>query len=192
MKEDVIKRREEVYGKNIEEVAEYYKHVLRILEEIGFDEIEEDRSEIWESLPMKPDIFAYRYKDPYTRIRIKIKTRVKKPRPNRRDGENTVKGRFEITGRVTRKKDPEWNHLDKFVGSTPIGKTSVYSKAKEKILNFVQGVVNSSEWEIYKEEAEELAIEVASRLRQVIGSTEAIGRSKREGFVPNFGSERDL
>ncbi len=188
-KEEVIERREEIYGRNIDEVFEYYRHALRIMEELGFDEIEEGRSEMWKSLPIKPDIIGYKYKDPYTRIRIKVKTRVKKPRPNRKYGENTVKGRFMITGTVERKKDPEWGYLDSFVEQTFIGKTSIISSIKTKIMDFVQGRVSKSEWEVYKEEAEELAIEVASRFRQVLGSTKAIGRSKREGYIPDFGKE---
>lgn len=178
-KVQVVKRREEVYGRNTAEVYEYYNQILGILDDMGFDEIKETRTEAWKSLPMKPDIEAYRYKDPFTRIRIKIKTRVKSPRPNRMVSKDTRKARFIISGFVERKEDPEWGY---FESSTFFGKIKPYQWLKNQVLSYVQKSVLDGSWGTYLEEAEETAIEVASRLRQSVGSPEAIGRGKREAY----------
>jgi len=181
--EQVCQREEEVYGKSFSDVHEYYRQVQRILEELGFDEIEEGYVETWGSLPLKNDILAYKYKDPFTRIRIKIKGRIKGPRLSRTESGDTIKARFVVSGHVEQQKYRYWKYFD---DKSKFKKTSIYSAVKKFVQNFMDSFMFRKEWEKYKEEAEELTIEVVSQLREVIGSVEAIGKSKREWYQPDF------
>lgn len=184
--EQVSQREEEVYGKSLDEVYEYYRHIQRILEELGFDEIIEDRVETWGSLPIKNDISAYKYKDPFTRVKVKIRGRVKGPRLSRTESENTIKARFMVSGHVEQSKYEYWRYFEGDKEERWIKKTSIYSKLKEFMNSLINEFFLKKDWEKYREEAEELSIEVVSRLREVIGSVEAIGKSKREWFQPDF------
>lgn len=182
-REQVAQSEDVVFGSSLDEMMEYYRGVQQTLVELGFDEIEEVRTEHWENLPFKQRIKAQKWKDPYTMIEIKIKARVKTPRADRRDSTQDFKGIFFISSYVERTKYPHWQYFEE---QRWFKRSSIYQ--------FFAGLLDSfllaKEWAKYKEEAQELAVEVASRIREMEGSVPAIGRSKREWVQPDFRKRR--
>lgn len=178
-KEEVIQREDIVYGEGLDAMLEYYRHLQGILMDLSFDEIDETSTEHWSSLPFKQKIYARKWKDPFTKIEVKIKARVKTPRSDRRVSTDTLRGIFFISGYVIRDQYPHWEYWEE---------DNWFRRSK--IYTFFQRILKSfffqKEWEKYKEEAMELTLAITSRIREREGSIPAIGRSKREWFKPEF------
>ncbi|MDY6789469.1 MAG: hypothetical protein SVV03_05925 [Candidatus Nanohaloarchaea archaeon] len=175
----VTEREDFVYGEGLDNMMQYYRGIQKVLEDLDFDRIVEDRSEHWEYLPFKQSISAYKWKDPFTKIRIKVKARVKLPFKGRRTSEDLYKGRFIVSAYVIHETYPRWEFFEpkSWYEHSPLYKP---------IRMFLSKFFFKKEWEKYKEEAEELATEVISRIRKLEGSMPAIGRSKREWVEPDF------
>lgn len=176
-KDKVLRREDFIYGEGLEDLMEVYRALPRILEDLGFEESSEFYSEHWETLPFKTYFNAYRWKDPYTAIRFKMGVRVKEPRSDRKTGEEVYKGKFTLNAWVVHTKHPKWGKFE----ATSMFKRSFFYKLFYRI---AKGWLFRKEEERYKEEAEELANELMSRVREVEGSVPAIGRSKREWYTP--------
>ncbi|MDY6778599.1 MAG: hypothetical protein SVU32_08080 [Candidatus Nanohaloarchaea archaeon] len=182
-KTEVVQREDVVYGEGLDAMLEYYRGIQKVLQELGFDEIEEERSEHWENLPFKQTIYADKWKDPFTKVQIKIKARVKTPRADRRTGSDLYKGIFFISGYVVRAKYPHWEYWEE---KTWFKRSAIY----KFFMRVLKSIMFQKEFEKYKEEAEELTIEITSRIREYEGSIPAIGKSKREWYQPDFRERR--
>jgi len=182
-KEEVVQREETIYGREIDDMLAYYRRLQGIMEELGFDEIDESRTEHWENLPFKQTIYGVIWKDPFTKIQVKVKSRLKSARADRRVDEGTLKAVFFVSGYVVRTRYPHWEYFEE---------SSWFHRSK--IYKFFRRILDSflfrKEWKRYKEECEEITVELVSRMRKLEGSLPAIGRSKREWFRPQFREER--
>lgn len=181
-KHTVLKRDDIIYAENLDELMEMFRASLKLLEELGFQEIEEHYSEHWETLPFKNGVEAYKWKDPYTAIELHLAARVKEPRSDRKTKEDTYKVKILVTASVVRMRYPHWEWFEE----STMFKRSWFYRAFKRLLD---SFIFRKELEKYEEEAEELAIEFTSHLREVEGSLPAIGRSKREWYNPERGSE---
>ncbi|MDY6776834.1 MAG: hypothetical protein SVQ76_01885 [Candidatus Nanohaloarchaea archaeon] len=173
----VVRRDDHIYAEGVDELMEIYRSLQNVLDELGFDEISEFRAEQWESLPFKFYINAFKWKDPYTAIKFWIKIRVKEPRSDRKTGEEVYKGKLTMRGYISRVRYPQWN---KFEETTRFTRSGLY-RFFWKLAN---SFIFAKEREKYEEEAEELAVQFMSRLREMEESVPAIGRSKREWYNP--------
>jgi len=182
-KTEVVQREDVIYGENLDEMMEYYRGIQQTLLDLDFDEIDEARSEHWENLPFKQTIYADMWKDPFTKIQIKIKARVKTPRRDRRTTQDLYKGIFFISGYVVRERYGHWEYFEE---NSWFKRSAIY-KGFQKIL---RSFLFRKEFKKYKEETEELTIEVTSRIREFEGSVPAIGKSKREWFQPSYRERR--
>lgn len=179
-KQEVVQREDVVYGHGLDAMMEYYRGIQQIMMDLDFDEIEEVRSEHWENLPFKQTIKGDIWKDPFTKIQIKVKARVKTPRADRRDESGDhYKGIFFISGYVIRERYPHWEYWEE---KSWFKRSAIYTFFQKILRSFIF----AKEYEKYKEEAEELTIEVTSRIRELEGSVPAIGKSKREWFNPDY------
>jgi hypothetical protein len=182
-KEEVVQREDVIYGEGLDAMLEYYRGLQQILEELDFDEIREAHTEHWENLPFKQTIYADLWKDPYTKVQVKIKARVKAPRHDRRTSDDLYKGIFFISGYVVRAKFPHWEYWEE--GSW-FKRSAIYSFFQR----ILRSIMFEKEWAKYKEEAEELTLEITSRIREMEGSLPAIGKSKREWYQPHHRKRR--
>lgn len=178
----VTEREDIIYGEGLDNMMQYYRGIQRVLEDLNFDQIEEDRSEHWEHLPFKQTINGYKWKNPFLKIRVKIKARVKAPFRGRKTSDKSYKGRFIVTGYLEEDRYPRWEF---FEPKSWFEKSPIYKGIRKFLYTFW----SKKEREKYREEAEELAIEVMSRIRKLEGSMPAIGRSKREWTDANFRDE---
>lgn len=176
--EKVLYRYEQFFGEDFEQLTELFRHTPDILEELGFQEVGEFYSERWETLPFKTDIYATRWKDPYTAIRFQIKVRVKEPYSDHKTTENMYKGKLKIKAYVVETKYPNWEIFEK--EPTMFQRSWFYGA----IMRIIRSWLFRKEHERYKEEAQELAIAFVSRMREIQTGIPAIGRSKREWYTP--------
>ncbi len=173
----VLRREDFIYGEGLDELMEVYRALPRILDDLGFQESSEYYSEHWETLPFKTYFNAYKWKDPYTAIRFRMGVRVKEPRSDRKTSEEVYKAKLSLNAYLIHTKYPEWGKFE----MTSMFKRSFFYKIFWKLAH---GWLFGREEEKYREEAEELANELMSRVREVEGSVPAIGRSKREWYNP--------
>lgn len=178
-KMEVVQREDVVYGEDLDAMLEYYRNLQQILEDLDFDEIQEGRTEHWKNLPFKQTIYADMWKDPFTKIHIEIRARVKTPRSDRRTSQDLLKGIFFISGYVVRERFPHWEYWEE---ESWFKRSAIY----KFFMRIWKSFFFRKELEKYKEEAEELTIEITSRIRELEGSVNAIGKSKREWFRPSF------
>lgn len=176
--EKVLDRYEQLFGDDFEQLTEMFRALPKILEEIGFNEVSEFYTERWETLPFKTDLYAYRWKDPYTALKFYIKIRVKEPYSDKKTREDMYKGKLKVKAYLVTTKYPHWEYFEEdqsmFQRSWPY----------RALFKLVHGALFRKEREKYREEAEELALELISRIREVQGVAPAIGRSRREWYRP--------
>lgn len=145
----------------------FYTKMTDILKNLGFNIVEETRAEWWTVSPLyKPSVRAVKEKDRFTSIEVGIKWRWKKPLQSMRESSDTLKIELSIKGSVT---------MDYKEGGT-----SIFYKAFIKLLE----ILHRKDYEKYREECEELVIEIAQRGRDIYGSLPAIGRSKQQYYRP--------
>lgn len=176
--ERVIRREDFIYGKGLDELMEVFRALPNILENLGFDEVTEFYSEHWETLPFKTYFNAYRWKDPYTAIRVRMGVRVKEPRSDRKTAEDVYKAKMTLTTYLDTTKYPKWGKFEE----TSMFKRSWFYKAFWKLAH--SDFLFGKEKEKYRAEAEELSHELMSRIREVEGSVPAIGRTRPEWYEP--------
>lgn len=176
--EKVLDRYEQLFGDDFEQLTEMFRALPHILEELGFNEINEFYSERWETLPFKTDLRAYKWKDPYTAIKFAIKIRVKEPYADKKTKEDMYKGKLKIKAYLATTKYPHWEYFEE---EPTMFQRSWFYRALFKL---VHGGLFGKERKKYKEEAEELALQLVSRIREVQGVAPAIGRSRREWYRP--------
>ncbi|MCJ7478665.1 MAG: hypothetical protein MUP63_00615 [Candidatus Nanohaloarchaeota archaeon QJJ-7] len=174
----VLRREDFIYGEGLDDLMEVFRALPNMLEELGFDNVSEFYTEHWETLPFKTYFNAYRWKDPYTAIRFRMGVRVKEPRSDRKTDEDVYKAKLSLTAYLVKTKYPKWG---KFEQTTAFKRSWFYKTIWKLLYNeFLFG----KEQKKYEEEAEELANELMSRVREVEGSVPAIGKSKREWYEP--------
>lgn len=178
-KHKVIEREDIIYGEGLDNMMQYYRGIQRVLEDLNFDQIIEARTEHWEHLPFKQTINAYKWTNPFTKLRVKIKARVKIPFRGRQTSDELYKGRFVLTGYVVHERYPRWEF---FEPESWFERSPIYRFFGK----FFSSFLFKKEWEHHREEVEELTIEVMSRIRELEGSMPAIGRSKREWTDAEF------
>lgn len=174
----VLYRDDQMFAKNLDELMELFRSMLHILEELGFQEIRETYSEHWETLPFKNGVEALKWKDPYTAIKLNISSRVKEPRSDRKTDEDVYKVKIRVKADLIETTYPQWQWFEE----TTIFKRSAIYKFFH---NLVHGLLFAKELEKYEEEAEELAVEFVSRMREIEGTLPAIGKSAREWYNPH-------
>lgn len=145
----------------------FYTKMTDILNDLGFNIVDEYYAEWWTVSPLyKPSVRAIKEKDRFTSIEVQIKWRWKKPLQSMRESADTLKIELSITGSVM---------IDYGEGGR-----SIFYKAFTKLLE----LLHRKDYRKYREECEELVIEIAQRGREIYGSLPAIGRSKQEYYRP--------
>ncbi len=174
----VIRREDFIYGEGLDDLMEVFRALPKILDDLGFQDVTEFYSEHWETLPFKTYFNAYRWKDPYTAIRVRMGVRVKEPRSDRKTGEEVYKAKLSVSTYIDTTKYPKWGKFEQ----TSMFKRSWFYHVFWKLLHneFLFG----KEHKKHEEEAEELTNELMSRIREVEGSVPAIGRTEREWYQP--------
>lgn len=175
--ESVLYRDDQIFAKNLDELMELFRSMMKVLEELGFQEVREAYSEHWSTLPFKNGVDAWQWKDPFTAIHINVSARVKEPRSDRKTAEDVYKVKVRVKADVTRTTYPHQEWFEE----TTIFKRSVIYRWLHKVLG---SFLFRKDLEKYEEEAEELALEFVSRMREIEGSMPAIGRSAREWYNP--------
>jgi len=173
----VLYRDDQLFARNIDDLMELFRSMLTVLEELGFQEIREEYSEHWETLPFKNGVSAYRWKDPYTAIHLSVRGRVKEPRSDRKTDEDIYKVKLRVKASIVETAYPHHEWLEE----TTVFRRSWFYRFFRKL---IRGLLRK-EHEKYEEEAEELAIEFVSRIREIEGSMPAIGKSPREWYNPH-------
>lgn len=177
-KHRVLYRDDHIFARNLDELMEMFRSMLHLLEELGFQEISERYTEHWETLPFKNGVDAYKWKDPYTAIHLDISSRVKEPRSDRKTDQDVYKVKIRIKADLVETTYPHWEWFQ----STSMFKRSWLYR---KFHGLVHSVLFRKELEKYEEEAQELAHEFVSRMREIEGSLPAIGKSAREWYNPD-------
>lgn len=176
-KEHALTRDDHIYAKDLDELMEVFRAMQMILDELGFQEIHEEFSEHWETLPFKNGIEARKWKDPYTAIVLDVGTRVKEPRSDRKTAEDVYKVKITIKVDVIKTRYPHWQWFEE---TTYFQRSTIY----QWLYRLTENLLFRSAMERYKEEAEETGLEFISRLREIEGTLPAIGKSKREWYNP--------
>ncbi|MCJ7450526.1 MAG: hypothetical protein MUP58_02190 [Candidatus Nanohaloarchaeota archaeon QJJ-9] len=181
--ETVMDRMDRIYVEDLDDALDYYREVQAILTDLEFDRVTEGRAESWDTLPIKQTIEAEKWKDPYTKIEIEIGASVSDPNNYSREDQNKelykVKMAYEVN--LIRTKSPRKTYLQE--RPAWFKRSWVY---RNVVKRFAWSSIFNKDIEKYKEEAEELGLEVLSRIREAEESTPAIGRSKREYMDTDF------
>lgn len=176
--EEVLSRDEQLYAHDLDELMELFRAIQKVLEELGFHEINEEFSEHWETLPFKNGVEATKWKDPYTAIVMDFKLRVKEPRSDRKTDEDVYKVKVTLDAELVRMRYPNWQWFEE---STILKRSGIYKFLYKLTNNFLY----AKEHQKYREEAEETGLELISRIREIEGTLPAIGRSTREFYNPH-------
>lgn len=171
--ESVISREDYLYFRSEKDFLSYYTNLQEILENLGFRLMQEPRMEWWTANPkLKPNVQATKEKDPYTDIVITVKPKLKKPLQHFKFASDTLKLQLQMSSSV----EVEFPH------ETPFQRSIFY----KGILKAFLALSYRKEIEKYKEEAEELTLEIANKARETYDSVPTIGKSKREYYSPSF------
>ncbi len=176
--ETVLDRDDHIYAENLNDLMEVFRAMQMILDELGFQELHEEYSEHWETMPFKNGVEARKWKDPYTAIVIDVRVSVKEPRSDRKTGEEVYQVKLRVKAKAIKTRYPHWQWFEE---STYVKRSAIY----KWLYKLVDNVIFETQFERYKEEAEETGLEFISRLREIEGSLPAIGRSKREWYNPH-------
>lgn len=176
--ETVLSRDEQLYARELDELMEIFRAIQKVLEELGFQQVNEDFSEHWETLPFKTGIEAWKWKDPYTAMMADFKLRVKEPRSDRKTDDDVYKVKITLKSKLIRTRYPNWQW---FENSSILKRSGLYRFIYKLTNNFLY----AKEQQKYREEAEETGLELISRLREIEGTLPAIGRSTREYYNPH-------
>lgn len=176
--EDVIHREDNIFASNEEDLLQWYRAISTILEEdLHMQLVDETRAETWETLPFKRSIEARKEKDPYTTIVVDLSLKVKTPLAFRQSSDDLLKVAFVIDGKV------EYDFTPRRREKTLFHDSVIYKIYANLVRNMVY---TSKEEQKLEEECEELVLYIMDRLRDLQGSVETIGRSKREFFKPHY------